>query len=62
MDIGDYPFGCISILAHGQGIRHGADLKSGVALHPSDARLFCNLIRSYILFLIAEHERPTKVA
>ena len=44
----------------GGGIRHGADLKSGIAVEPNDARLFCNLIRSYISFLIVEHERLSK--
>ena len=41
----------------GGGIRHGIDLKAGVATQQHEARLFCNLIRSYISFLIAEHER-----
>ena len=41
----------------GGGIRHGADLKAGIATNQNDARLICNLIRSYISFLIAEHER-----
>lgn len=45
----------------GGGIRHGAHLKTGVATTPSEARLFCNLIRSYISFLIAEHERLSKL-
>ena len=44
----------------GGGIRHGADLKSGIATQPNDARLFCNLIRSYVSFLIVEHERLSK--
>jgi len=43
----------------GRGIRHGADLKAGIATQPNEARLFCNLIRSYITFLIAEHDRLT---
>jgi hypothetical protein len=43
----------------GGGIRHGTHLKAGVATKPHEARLFCNLIRSYIFFLIAEHERLT---
>jgi hypothetical protein len=43
----------------GGGIRHGADLKAGVVTKPHEARLFCNLIRSYIHFLIEEHERLT---
>jgi hypothetical protein len=43
----------------GGGIRHGTHLKTGVATKPQEARLFCNLIRSYITFLIAEHERLT---
>jgi hypothetical protein len=41
----------------GGGVRHGADLKEGVALEVNEARLCCNLIRSYIAYLIAEHER-----
>jgi hypothetical protein len=41
----------------GGGIRHGTDLKAGIATQPNEARLFCNLIRSYIGYLIAEHER-----
>ena len=41
----------------GGGVRHGADLKAGVALRPNEARLFCNLIRSYITYLLTEHER-----
>ena len=41
----------------GGGVRHGTDLKAGLVIHPNEARLFCNLIRSYITFLLAEHER-----
>lgn len=41
----------------GGGVRHGSDLKEGVALELSEARLCCNLIRSYINYLISEHER-----
>jgi hypothetical protein len=41
----------------GGGIRHGADLSAGIAVQPNEARLFCNLIRSYISYLIAQHER-----
>jgi hypothetical protein len=41
----------------GGGVRHGADLKADVALRPNEARLFCNLMRSYITFLLTEHER-----
>jgi hypothetical protein len=41
----------------GGGVRHGTDLKAGLAIQPNEARLFCNLIRSYITFLLAEHER-----
>ena len=44
----------------GGGIRHGTDLKAGIATQPNEARLFCNLIRSYISFLMAEHERLTR--
>ncbi len=39
----------------GGGIRHGTHLKSGVATQPQEARLFCNLVRSYITFMLAEH-------
>ena len=41
----------------GGGVRHGLDLSSGVQLSLNEARLFCNLIRSYLGFLLAEHER-----
>jgi hypothetical protein len=41
----------------GGGVRHGTDLKAGVAMQANEARLFCNLIRSYIVYLIAEYER-----
>ena len=41
----------------GGGIRHGTDLKDGVATRECEARLFCNLVRSYISFLISEHSR-----
>ena len=44
----------------GGGIRHGTDLKAGIATTAGEARLFCNLIRSYISFLLAEHERLSK--
>lgn len=44
----------------GGGVRHGTHLKAGIAIQPNEARLFCNLIRSYISFLIAEHERLSK--
>jgi hypothetical protein len=41
----------------GGGIRHGLDLKDGSAVTINEARLYCNLIRSYIGYLIEEHER-----
>lgn len=41
----------------GGGVRHGVDLRDGLALQINEARLYCNLIRSYLTFLIAEHER-----
>jgi hypothetical protein len=44
----------------GGGVRHGADLKAGIAMEPTEARLFCNLVRSYIWFLLDEHRRLTK--
>lgn len=45
----------------GGGIRHGADLKTGIVIQPNEARLFCNLIRSYISYLMAEHARLGKI-
>lgn len=41
----------------GGGVRHGIDLNEGALIGQSEARLFCNLIRSYIGYLLAEHER-----
>lgn len=41
----------------GGGVRHGLDLNRGVEISHSEARLFCNLTRSYLAFLLAEHER-----
>jgi len=41
----------------GGGVRHGTDLTAGIAIQPHEARLYCNLIRSYLVFLIEEHER-----
>ena len=41
----------------GGGVRHGLDLNAGIPIGPSEARLFCNLIRSYTDYLLAEHER-----
>lgn len=45
----------------GGGVRHGMDLKAGVASHQNEALLYCNLIRSYITYLIEEHERFQKM-
>jgi hypothetical protein len=44
----------------GGGIRHGTQLKAGIELQPNEARLFCNLIRSYISYLMTEHERLSR--
>jgi hypothetical protein len=44
----------------GGGIRHGTDLRAGIIIQPNEARLFCNLIRSYISYLMAEHARLSK--
>ena len=41
----------------GGGVRHGTRLQGAVELEAHEARLLCNLIRSYISFLLAEHER-----
>lgn len=44
----------------GGGVRHGADLNDGVAITLNEARLLCNLIRSYTSFLLVEHDRLAK--
>lgn len=44
----------------GGGVRHGVDLKSGITVNPDEGRLYCNLIRSYVTFLMAEHERMSR--
>jgi hypothetical protein len=44
----------------GGGVRHGASLKAGIAMQENEARLFCNLIRSYITFMLAEHEQLSR--
>ncbi|ANL39262.1 hypothetical protein [Rhizobium phaseoli] len=46
----------------GGGVRHGVDLKSGITIDPDEGRLYCNLIRSYVTFLMAEHERLSRAA
>lgn len=43
----------------GGGIRHGIDLTEGAPILPSEARLFCNLIRSFMGYLLSEYERLT---
>ena len=43
----------------GGGVRHGLDLSEGIALSLNEARLFSNLIRSYLSFLLVQHERLT---
>jgi hypothetical protein len=44
----------------GGGVRHGLDLQAGVQITQNEARLFCNLIRSYVSFLLVEHERMVR--
>lgn len=41
----------------GGGVRHGTDLDSGAYIQANEARLFCNLIRSYINYIVAEYDR-----
>jgi len=43
----------------GGGVRHGATFNYAEML-PHEGRLFCNLIRTYINFLIAEHSRLSR--
>ena len=44
----------------GGGVRHGTDLDRGVEMDLGEARLFCNLTRSYISFLLVEYEGLTR--
>jgi hypothetical protein len=41
----------------GGGVRHGLDLDQGMTIGDNEARLFCNLIRSYLSYLLVEHQR-----
>jgi len=41
----------------GGGVRHGVDLSAGITIGFAEARLFCNLIRSYTGYLLAEYKR-----
>lgn len=41
----------------GGGVRHGLDLNDGVEINDIEALLFCNLIRSYLGFLLSEYDR-----
>ena len=41
----------------GGGVRHGLDIRSGVSISDNEAKLFCNLVRSYLSFLLVESER-----
>jgi hypothetical protein len=50
----------LSVLTNRGGIRHGADLSGDLIIQPNEARLFCNRIRSYITYLMAEDERLTR--
>jgi len=46
----------------GGGVRHGTDLKEGIAIQPHEARLYCNLARSYLTFLLEEHDQQANGA
>ena len=41
----------------GGGVRHGLDLDSGIQVSQNEGRMYCNLIRSYLGYLLGEHER-----
>ena len=43
----------------GGGVRHGVDLLTPRQLSMPEARLFCNLVRSYLSFLLDEYTRLT---
>ena len=44
----------------GGGVRHGVDLREGLNLSIEEARLYCNLARSYLTYLLDEHQRLTR--
>lgn len=44
----------------GGGVRHGTQLAADVSPTLTEAHLYCNLTRSYLTFLIAEHERLSR--
>lgn len=41
----------------GGGVRHGLDIMSGTPITAAEGRLMCNLLASFIGFLLSEHER-----
>ncbi|MGV4878749.1 hypothetical protein, partial [Acetobacter indonesiensis] len=41
----------------GGGVRHGSDIANAAEMPRGDAKLYCNLIRSYLGYLLAEHDR-----
>ncbi len=41
----------------GGGVRHGLDLNTGIQVTANEGRLYCNLIRSYLGYLLGEHQR-----
>lgn len=44
----------------GGGVRHGVDLRAGITIDADEGRLYCNLIRSYVTFLMAEQQRMSR--
>jgi hypothetical protein len=52
-------YGYLSSPRGGQ-IRHGMHLSEELQLDRNEARLYCNLIRSYIEYLLGEHDRLTR--
>lgn len=44
----------------GGGVRCGIDVKDGVSLEIEEAHFYCNLIRSYTIFLMAQHDRISR--
>lgn len=53
-------YGYLSSPGGGQ-VRHGMDLSAELTLTANEARLYCNLIRAYIEYLLAEHDRLARV-
>lgn len=50
----EYAHGYLSV-PDGGGVRYGAELRSNIETTEGEARLYCDLTRSYINYLLHEH-------